>query len=169
MITTSDPKIFESLRMIRNQGMNQQYFHEVLGGNFRMTDLCAAIGVPQLARLPKWNQIRVKNAQFLSAHLQNVLTPKVRDGIEHVFHQYTVRVPASERDRFVSRLNERGVGARVYYARPIHQQPVVLARAPAPVHLPMTEKLAAEVVSLPVHPQLSQEQLQFVVDEVNAC
>ena len=170
MILTNDAEIARRLRMIRNQGMGTQYYHEVIGYNFRMTDVSAAIGLVQLGRLPAWTEQRIANAAYFDARLKGVTTPVVAPGRRHVYHQYTIRVAGTDRDRIVSRLNERGVGVRVYYPRPIHRQPVFEARSEYQgLELPETEKATREVISLPVHPGLTDAEREYIVAEVNAA
>lgn len=165
MILTNDDEIARQLRMIRNQGMNQQYHHEVLGYNMRMMNIQAAIGNVQLAHLTEWTQQRIENANFLNQKLKHVQTPSARDGYTHVYHQYTIRVGNGQRDHVMSQLNERGVGARVYYPSLIHQQPAM--EKYNHYQLPESEKATQEVISLPAHPQLTSEELQYIVDTVN--
>jgi len=169
MVLTNDDQIARKLRMIRNQGMGSQYYHEVVGYNFRMTDLAAAIGCVQLKRLPGWTDIRIANADYFDRSLKHVVVPCRTPGVTHVYHQYTVRVPAGvDRDQVVARLNQRGVGARVYYARPIHMQPVFAARSTYHgLHLPETERASREVLSLPVHPSLTTDEREQIAQEVN--
>lgn len=165
MILTNDDEIARQLRMIRNQGMNQQYHHEVVGYNLRMMNIQAAIGNVQLASLSEWTQQRIENANFLSQHLEHVKTPAAQDGFTHVYHQYTIRVPNGQRDELASQLNERGVGARVYYPSLIHLQPAM--QQYNHYQLPESEKATHEVLSLPVHPQLIQDELDYIVENVN--
>jgi perosamine synthetase len=169
MVLTNDAEIARRLRMIRHQGMNQQYQHERIGYNLRMTDLCAAIGLVQLGRLPNWTKQRIANASFYDANLRGVITPFVREGSTHVYHQYTVRLKnGSRRDELCARLNERGVEVRVYYPTPIHLQPVFL-RMPGYQNLGLDQTVEAtkSVLSLPVHPFLTDAERQFVIDEAN--
>lgn len=168
MVTTEDDEVARKLRMIRNQGMNTQYVHEIVGSNYRMTNLCAAIGVPQVARLDSWTTQREANASYLSKHLSSVTVPFVQPGCRHVFHQYTVLAPeGADRNAIVARLNERGIGARVYYPLAIHQQPIMKELGFSNVELPVTSGLVKRVFSLPVHPFLSEEELATIVREVN--
>ena len=169
MILTNDAEILRQLRMIRNQGMNTQYYHEVVGYNYRMTNIAAAIGLAQLDRLPEWTETRINNAAYLSSHLTGVTPPPTRPDNRHVFHQYTVRVPEGvDRDAVVKQLNDRGIGVRVYYPLPIHKQPVFQQMdGYADVVLPETDKATQEVFSLPVHPLLTHEELEYIVEEVN--
>lgn len=171
MVLTNDDTIADRLRMIRNQGMNQQYRHDVLGYNLRMTNVCAAIGLCQLDRLEGWTQRRIDNARYLNEHLTGVVTPITKDGYAHVFHQYTVRAPADRsRDELLADIQKRGIGARVYYPTPIHRQPIFQRRPEYEgLDLPETDKATAQVFSLPVHPLLTEEERAFLVQEVNAA
>jgi len=170
MILTNDDEIARRLRMIRHQGMNQQYHHEVVGYNFRMTDMAAAIGLVQLGRLPDWTNKRMENAQYFNERLEGVKTPYLKPDFTHVYHQYTVRVPEGiDRDGVVKKLNERGIGVRVYYPAPIHKQPVFQQmNGYGSVSLPETDRATREVFSLPVHPALTDEEKAYIVQEVNA-
>lgn len=171
MVLTNDDEIARKLRMIRAQGMNTQYYHEVVGYNFRMTDMAAAIGLVQLGRLPEWTRARISNARYYNDCLTSVKTPVVADSYTHVYHQYTVRVPDGvDRDAVARRLNERGIGVRIYYPLPIHQQPVFQQMdGYQNVVLPETEKATKQVFSLPVYPALTEEERQYVAQEINAA
>ncbi|GAA1160825.1 DegT/DnrJ/EryC1/StrS family aminotransferase [Ornithinicoccus hortensis] len=172
MVACADEEIARGVRLLRNQGMETQYANEVVGLNNRMTDLHAAIGRVQLGKLSDWTARRRENAAWLDAHLEGVVVPPVRPGCEHVYHQYTVRLPGAsreERDAVVAALREEHkVGCGVYYPIPNHEL-VSLARfAPAdPEALPVTARAAAEVFSLPVHPSLTAEHLERIATAVN--
>jgi len=167
MITTSDDQIAESCRVIRQHGMRRRYYHDELGFNFRMTDIHAAIGLAQLKKLESFNRRRQKNATYLSNHLQGVVTPCIPPGSEHVFHQYTIRVPDGRREDLMLHLQEHGIGCGVYYPVPIHQQTYYVNDLGYQQSLPESEKAAREVLSLPVHPALSTADLQSIVSAVN--
>jgi len=168
IVLTNDEAIARQLRMIRNQGMNQQYCHEVVGYNFRMTNVSAAIGLVQLKRLPEWTQQRIENANYFNKNLTGVKVPVPAPGATHVYHQYTVRVPAN-RDEVARQLNQKGIGVRVYYPTPIHRQPVFAKMGDYEnVYLPETDKATMQVVSLPVHPALTMQEREYIVCEVNA-
>ena len=172
MVSCADEDIARGVRLLRNQGMEAQYANEVVGLNNRMTDIHAAIGRVQLRKVAAWTEQRRANAAWLDAHLADVVVvPPVREGCTHVYHQYTVRVAGAsgaERDRMVRALREEHrVGCGVYYPTPNHQL-VSLARF-APAHeLPVTARAAAEVISLPVHPSLSEGDLERVAAAVHA-
>ena len=166
IITTDDDEIARRCRLIRNHGMDEQYLHEMVGYNFRMTDLQAAIGLVQMGRLEDFTARRIANAAHLSSRLKGVIPPATPAGYRHVFHQYTVRVPEGRRNALAAGLAERGVASRVYYPLPIHRQPYY--RKLGYYHsLPEAERASAEVLSLPVHPALTQEELELVVEAVN--
>ena len=169
MVLTNNAETARRLRCIRNQGMNAQYCHERMGYNFRMTSIAAAIGLVQLERLPQVTRRRIDNATYFNAHIQSVETPSTRPDHTHVFHQYTVRVPEGiDRDGVVAKLNACGVGARVYYPTPIHRQPVYKQLGGyEEIELPETERATRQVISLPVHPGITDEERQYVVNEVN--
>jgi dTDP-4-amino-4,6-dideoxygalactose transaminase len=163
MVTCASDEIARTLRLLRNQGMERRYENEIVGFNARMTDVHAAIGRVQLARLPGWTEQRRAHARFLDRHLEGVTVPPVADGATHVYHQYTVRVP-DDRDGFAKALaDEHGVGTGVYYPIPNHRLPSFRLE----LDLPETERAALEVLSLPVHPSLSDDDLDRIVAAVN--
>ncbi|MFJ9667633.1 DegT/DnrJ/EryC1/StrS family aminotransferase [Streptomyces sp. NPDC101219] len=172
MVSTGDPELARTLRLLRNQGMEQRYANEIVGANVRMTDVSAAIGRVQRAKLAGWTERRIANAAYLTEHITaaNVVTPTVAEGARHVYHQYTVRI-RGDRDAAMARLTEAGIGNAVYYPTPIHRLKPYWEpdqKAGRTWDLPRTESAAAEVVSLPVHPGLSQQDLERVVAAVNA-
>jgi perosamine synthetase len=168
LITTNDAGVAERARMLRSHGASQTYEHEMLGYNFRLSDLHAAIGRAQLRRLDGFNAARQKNADALTEGLTGldaVKTPVEHPGYRHVFHQYTIRVPG-RRDELQRRLAERDVESRVYYPKPVHQQPLYRELGYGDGSLPITERLSQEVLSLPVHPGLSDDDLQRIIEAV---
>jgi len=164
MVSVANPEIERLMRLYRNQGMEVQYHNEVVGFNTRMTDIHAAIGREQLKKVGGWTTTRQANAAFLSANLRGVTTPPVAEGAVHVYHQYTIRVP-EDRDGFATALREEyQVGSGMFYPVPNHRlKPFSVA-----VDLPATEQAARECLSLPVHPSLSQDDLERIVTAVNA-
>lgn len=164
MVSCATEAIARMVRLLRNQGMERRYENEVVGFNARMTDIHAAIGRVQLGKLPGWTKQRQDNAAFLDANLKGVTIPKVAEGATHVYHQYTIRVEA-DRDGFAKALaDEHGVGSGVYYPIPNHELPSFGLT----VDLPETRMACAEVLSLPVHPALTQADLEAIVAGVNA-
>jgi perosamine synthetase len=170
MITTADAEFARKLRLLRNQGMEQRYQNEIVGANMRLTDVAAAIGRVQLGKLEGWTERRRANAAYLDQRLRGVVAPPVAEGARHVYHQYTVRV-AGDRDALQAALRERGVGSAVYYPTPIHRlKPYLSADGTADAwKLPETDRAAGEVLSLPIFPTLTTEQLDHIVDAVNTA
>ncbi len=185
MVTTNDPAIAEQVSLLRNQGQAARYYHIVPGYSMRMTELQGALGVAQTEKLNDLTEKRIANSAFLTKHLNGVVqTPVVRPGYRHVYHQYTIRVPLG-RNEWVAKLRSQGVETAVLYAIPIHRQPyyqrmsslfhVLSPGRRSPVkggnpsaRLPVTESAAEQVLSLPVHPALSEVDLLKVAKEVIA-
>ena len=171
MVSCATPELARNVRLLRNQGMETQYANEVVGFNARMTDVHAAIGRVQLTKVDGWTAQRQANAAQLNAGLaglEGVTTPYVAEGAVHVYHQYTIRVDAAERDRLRDALKEEhNIGSGVYYPIPNHRLPSLAVFAPG-LDLPETERAAAEVLSLPVHPSLAEGDIERIVAGVTA-
>ena len=165
MITTDDPELAERARLLRSHGERRRYVSETLGYNLRMTEVAAALGMAQLQKLDRFNERRRANARYLTERLSGVVTPCELPGRYHVYHQYTVRVPRG-RDALLRRLNERGIEAAVFYPLPVHRQPLYRSLGYRD-RLPVAERLSREVLSLPVHAGLSQDDLDAVVSAVS--
>jgi perosamine synthetase len=185
MVTTDDPGVAERVRLLRSHGQQERYLHTTLGYNLRMTEMQGALGLVQLERLELFTEQRIANAAFLTERLGgSVHTPMSRPGYRHVYHQYTIRVP-EHREEWAMRLRSRGIGTAVHYPLAIHQQPfyrdhrgtwrcigapekMSAERTTGDVRLPVTEMAAEQVLSLPVHPALSREDLSTIAREVRA-
>jgi perosamine synthetase len=164
LVSVHRDEVARLLRLLRNQGMERVYENELVGHNARMTDLQAAIGRVQLTRIDELTERRQQHARFFDRHLRGVATPTIRPGAVHVFHQYTIRV-AEDRDRVAQVLREEyGVATGRYYPTPVHRLPSFRGSA----DLPQTERAAQECLSLPVHPALSEDDLDRIVTAVNA-
>jgi dTDP-4-amino-4,6-dideoxygalactose transaminase len=173
IITTNDADIAEKARLIRNHGQNRRYYHEVEGYNYRMTNIAGALGLCQLKKLPYFNEARIKNAQILTAGLRNIeglVTPRSNSYTKHVFHQYTIRIteefPVS-RDDLRRNLLQRGISTEIYYPRPIHRQPLYQRKGYAD-WLPVSEQAANEVISLPIHPSLNQQNIRHITESIRS-
>ncbi len=163
MVPVAAPEHERLLRLLRNQGMAERYRNEVVGLNNRMSDLHAAIGRVQLTRVAGWTRRRREIAAVYDARLHGVGTPAVREGATHVYHQYTVRVP-EDRDGFAAALlAEHGIASGVFYPVPVHRLPSFGLS----LDLPATERAAAQCLSLPVHPALTDDDVDRVVVAVN--
>jgi dTDP-4-amino-4,6-dideoxygalactose transaminase len=162
IITTDDEEIAERARVIRNHGSNRRYYHDVLGYNLRMTNISAAVGLEQLKKLPDFNKRRQSNAKLLTEKISSfVRTPVVQKHCTHVFHQYTIRVDSGKRDSVVESLLQKGVGANIYYPVPVHRQELY-RRLGYRERLPVAEKASTEVLSLPIHPSVTKEELEYM-------
>lgn len=165
MITTNDDTVADQCKLIRNHGMKRRYYHDILGYNYRMSDLHAAIGLAQMDRLDGYTSLRNTNAAYFDKHIHSVITPKVKPNYSHVWHQYTIRVEG-DRDAAVKQLCDAGIGTGIFYPVPAHQQNYIQELV-GEYQLPTSEMLARQVISLPVHPHLSQTDLEIIVNEVN--
>ncbi len=167
VLTTNDDQYADYIRVARAQGMRKRYYHEMLGYNYRMTDIQGAIGSAQMDKLAELTDRRRANAAYYDAHLRGVETPYVPDGYHHVYHQYTIKLPQGvDRDAARAKLLEEGIGTEVYYPVPIYRQQPYLERG-YNLSLPVTEDVTARCISIPVHPSLTQEERERVVEAVN--
>ena len=184
MVSCVDEHFARRVKLLRNQGMERRYENELIGFNARMTDIHAAIGRVQLGKLAGWTKNRQDNAAFLSENLRGVVVPAVAPEATHVYHQYTIKIVDQDRDKFAEELTKRGIGSGVYYPIPNHRLPSLLQFSARPgegrqcgtagccaagvcEQLPATEQVARECLSLPVHPSLSQSDLERIVEAVN--
>ncbi len=167
MITTADPVVADHLRLLRSHGSRMRYYHELLGYNFRMTDLQAAIGLVQLGKLAAFTERRLYHAAFFDRHISHpeVTKPQVQPGLRHVFHQYTLRIHA-DRAEAARQLAVAGVGTAIFYPLPIPHQPYYREIGYTD-HLPVADQMSTEVLALPVYPGLSDADLSQIVDAVN--
>lgn len=169
MVTTNDDDIAQHVRLTRSHGMRNRYEYEMLGYNFRMTDLHAAIGRCQLGKLETFNEARIANAAALSARLKDtVACPVTAPDVRHVFHQYTVRIP-KDREQVREKLQASGVDSAIFYPTPLNEIPFVQEQmSPARPSLPVTQQACREVLSLPCHPKLSAEDIDHVANSLIA-
>ena len=172
MVVTNDDKIAEKIRILHNQGQTAKYVHEELGYNYRMTNIQAVIGRVQLRRLEEMNNKRIENAQYLTSHLSGVkgiIPPYVDPRVKHVFHQYVIRVSDEfplTRDKLAEKLREKGVETAVHYPIPVHQQPLYRRLGYPQDICPNAIEASRRVLSLPVHPLLTREDLNYVVNAI---
>jgi dTDP-4-amino-4,6-dideoxygalactose transaminase len=167
IVTTDDDGVADRLRLLRSHGQRERYKHEMLGYNYRLTDLQAAIGLAQLDRLDELTASRIANAAYLSGRIDDAITPTVRPGCRHVYHQYVLRV-RGDREDVARRLASFGVGSAVHYPVPIHRQPLY-RQLGYQDSLPIAERASREVLSLPVHPALTVEDLDRIASAVEAA
>lgn len=171
MVTTSDKAANERLRLLINHGQSEKYLHTILGYNYRMTDIGAALGIVQLKKLEKFNLRRRKNAEFYNTNLsvKGLSIPFVGPSRTHVYHQYVIRLFEEfslNRTSFIDYLRGKGIGTAIHYPIALHRQPLFnLENDPDPC--PVSTGLAGSVLSLPVHPLLDQKEIAYICDTIN--
>jgi len=169
IVLTNDEKVMEKARMLINHGSQKRYYHQMLGYNYRMTNLAAGIGLAQLEKVEEFNTKRRENAAFLNEKLKDLdwlTVPQAPANCKHVYHQYTVKV--KDREGLISLLESEGVGYGVYYPLPVYKQPLYCKMGYQGVKLPVSEELSETVISLPVHPALSKDDLETIVRVVRS-
>ncbi len=164
VVTTDDEQLAHKLRLLRNHGITRQYHHELVGWNWRLSEMQAAIGCVQITRLEEILTTKRANAAIMGRLLEGIdgVTPPANPPeCEHPYMLYTVQVDARRRDAASSALTAAGVENRIYFP-PVHRQPI-FAHLPDP-HLPVTEETAGRILSLPFHSRLREEDLNFVAE-----
>lgn len=168
MLTTNSKEIYDKANLLRAHGSRVKYYHDILGYNYRMTDLEAAIGIEQLKKLNKFNQIRLKNAKYLNKYLsriEGIIVPEPQNHAKHVYHQYTIRITQLNglcRDEVLDKLTQAGIGTAVFYPLPINEQKVYKDLG-YKSDTPIAAKISKEVISLPVHPGLKQKDIEYII------
>lgn len=168
MITTNDKELAEKARIFRAHGSSIKYQHDAIGYNFRSSDIAAAIGLAQLKKIDEFNEKRIANAAYLNEGLKDVdgvVTPASPENRKHVYHQYTIRVTKGDRDEWVDILTEKGIGTGIHYPIPLYNQPIYKELG-FTGSSPNAELAADTVISLPVHPSLTEEDLDLVIEAV---
>ncbi|KAF1078998.1 DegT/DnrJ/EryC1/StrS aminotransferase family protein [Methanogenium sp. MK-MG] len=170
MVTTNDPELAARVRRVINHGQSDKYLHTELGFNLRMSNLNAAIGRVQLAKLDGFNAQRQANAAYFNENLKcaGLSTPYCRDGSVHVYHQYVVEVGddfVMDREAFMAYLREKEIGSAVHYPMPVHMQP--LYRDSGNVVCPVSDALSSRVLSLPVHPGVRLSDCEYICNIIN--
>jgi perosamine synthetase len=181
MLTTNNDDLARKVKALLAHGIDKTTYERedkekswfrsasLIGYNFRMSNILAAIGVEQLKKLPEMNRKRRDHAEKLTQALKDVpgvIPPVVKEENEHVYQMYTIRVDQKIRDEFVLELNKRGVGASIHFYPPVHQMLPYKGAEFAKDQLPATEKVIREIVTLPMYPQLVDEDIQYMVDNV---
>ncbi|PKP54556.1 MAG: aminotransferase DegT, partial [Candidatus Altiarchaeales archaeon HGW-Altiarchaeales-3] len=168
MITTNNKEIAEKSGIFRNHGQTKRYYHEYLGYNLRMTDICAAIGLEQLKKVVKYTEKRIENAKYLTKKLDKIngiTLPYVSPGVKHVYHQYTIKL--DNRDEINKKLNDAGIGTGIHYPIPINEQPVYKKLWFDSKETPAATDAAKKVLSLPIHPAVTKENLDYISEKLN--
>ena len=170
IITTNDGILAGKARLLINHGQSRKYYHDLLGYNYRMTEMCAAIGSIQLKKLDAFNMKRIENASLLSNgidKIQGLTAPTVDEDVKHVFHQYVIRVEDDfplGRDELAKQLIQKGIGVAVHYPLPIYEQPLYKKLGYSSTVCPFTEEACSQVLSLPVHPLVDREDIGYILN-----
>ncbi|MBT3834724.1 DegT/DnrJ/EryC1/StrS family aminotransferase [Candidatus Peribacteria bacterium] len=165
MITTNSDSVADKCRLIRNHGMKERNKHEMIGYNFRTSDMCAAIGVAQMEKRNDFQEKRTNNAKYLSENLKGVEIPITRSECVHAWHQYTIRISGDQNDA-IEKLKSDEVGAAVFYPKPMYDHPCIQEKLSAEYSLSVAEKACREVLQIPVHPLLNESDLERIVSAV---
>jgi dTDP-4-amino-4,6-dideoxygalactose transaminase len=178
MLVTNDAAVDAAARRFRQHGMGEQYQYLSLGYNYRMTDVAAAIGRVQLQRLDEITAKRRANAARYDAGLADVAgvtTPFVPAGYTHAYHQYSILIDANatangaSRDAVRATLGERGVGSGIYYPKPLHLHPLFAKYGYGPGDFPVSERLALQILALPIHPALDPDDIDYAIASIRAA
>lgn len=172
MCVTQDAALAERMRVLRVHGGKPKYYHSFIGGNFRIDELQAAVLGIKLPHLDGWSAGRQRNAQYYTQAFERagladrIRLPRALPGGRHIWNQYCLLVP--RRDDLRRFLAERGVGTEIYYPVPLHRQPCFSYLGYAEGSFPVSERVAASALALPIFPELRQAELQYVVDQIAA-
>ncbi|PDW03609.1 DegT/DnrJ/EryC1/StrS family aminotransferase [Candidatus Viridilinea mediisalina] len=165
MVTTNDPELAKKLRLLRSHGAEPKYYHQLIGGNFRLDAIQAAVLRVKLKYLDTWTTARQRNAAryrelLAAAGNPPVAPPLERPNVRHIYNQFVVRTPA--RDALMAQLKAQGIGCEVYYPLPLHLQACFATLGYQPGSLPESEAAAQETLAIPVYPELAEEQVAVV-------
>ena len=167
MIITKNEEIAKQLKMLRNHGSAVRYYHQIVGHNSRLDEIQAAVIRVKLKKIGQFNEARRQNAAAYCAAInrKDIILPSVASGCDHVYHQFTIR--SKNRDTLAVALQEKSIASAIYYPVPLHRQEVFLKLYNISVKLPQSEVCAREVLSLPMFPELNQEEISLIADVIN--
>ncbi len=168
-IFTNDYELAAQIRKVVNHGMEVRYYHDVVGVNSRLDSIQAAILNRKLPHLDSYNAARKRAADFYDGAFANndkIVTPKRAENSTHVFHQYTLKLIDVDRQALISYLNDKGIPAMIYYPVPLHMQQAYKDDRYGKGHFPVTEELVSQVISLPMHTELTDNQLSFITESL---
>lgn len=168
-IITNDDELATKLKLIRSHGSEQKYYHEMIGHNFRMEGLQGAILNVKIKYLPEWTEKRIKNAAIYNQLLKeagNIITPQVLPDVKHVYHCYVIRT--TRRNELIKFLSENGVATGIHYPIPCHLQKAYSGMNLRKGSLPVSEKVAEEIISLPMSEQLQEAEIEFICKKIRS-
>jgi dTDP-4-amino-4,6-dideoxygalactose transaminase len=162
LVTTNNQELAEKIKLLRVHGENPRYYYRMIGGNFRMDNIQAAVLNVKLKYLNEWNKRRRENAAIYDRIFAGttVLTPKIEQNNVSIYHQYTILAP--RRDELQKYLTKQGIGSGIFYPKPLHLQDCFKELGHKPGDFPVAEELADKVLSLPIYPELTREQIELV-------
>jgi len=166
-VITNDRRLYEAMRLIHDHGAPVRYQHDVVGHNYRMEGIQGAVLAVKLNYISTWTRMRQENANLYSQWLQDVAevtVPRIKSGRTHSFHLYVIRV--KERDALMKYLADHGISTGLHYPVPLHLQKAYAHLGYQRGDFPVAEKMAKEILSLPMYPELTEEQIRFVVDQI---
>ena len=169
MVITNDDELAEKVKNLRAHGSTKSYYHEMVGYNSRLDALQAAVLSVKLTYLDEWSASRAENARYYTEALSNIdaiIPPTVSDYCNHIYHQYTIRTTDGRRDELQRHLKEQGIGTKVYYPLPLHLQGCFKDLGYKEGDFPVSEEASRQVLSLPIYPELKQEEMDYVVKQI---
>ncbi len=165
-VVTNNDELAEKIRLLVNHGRMSKYEHLMEGYNYRLDALQAAILNAKLPHLPRWTELRREHAEFYNKNLPGeIIRPVEAEGAKHVYYMYVIRT--KKRDQLMNHLKEKGIGCGIHYPIPLHLQPAYKHLDLKKGYFPISEKLAKEIISIPVYPELTEEQLNYIVDSIH--
>ncbi|MBI2596880.1 DegT/DnrJ/EryC1/StrS family aminotransferase [Candidatus Daviesbacteria bacterium] len=166
IVTTNNKTIVDKIRMFRNYGQKEKYKHLLLGGNSRLDNLQASILLVKLKKLRLWNAKRLENAKLYNKSLDDlpIITPKIFPNYNHTFHLYVIRV--KDREKLMKYLSSAGIPTQMHYPIPIHLQPAYKELGYKKGDFPVAEKLASEILSLPMFPELKSSEIKYICQKI---
>ena len=169
MVLTNNQEVAERARLLINHGMKVRYTHDIIGYNYRMTNIAAAIGCEQLKKLDSFNNARRKNAEYYNIYIKNDLVeiPYTSKNAHHVYHQYTIRVKNNRREDLIKLFEDNGIGYGIFYPFSIPEQPCY-KEMNFKTEYEVTDMIKKQVLSIPVHPSLVEEEVKTVTEVINS-
>ena len=169
LVTLNDEKLYKKIIILRNHGCTHQYYHEMVGGNFRLDAVQAAALAVKIGYLKQWNKARAKNADdyrclFAKAGLTQIDLPSAKEGHSHIYNQFVIRAP--KRDELRAFISEKKIGNSIYYPLPLNKQPCFAEWGCNEQNMPVSDNAAKTTLALPIYPELTMEQKQYVVDSI---
>ena len=166
MVITNSAELADRVGMLRNHGFRTRYYNEILGGNFRLDAIQAAVLRVKLKYLDRWTEARQRNAALYREHVRCALLPVERPGRRHIYNQFVIR--SSKRDALMAHLKQNGIASEIYYPLPLHLQKCFSGLGYRTGSLPVSEQAAATTLAFPIYPELTPEMIRYVASAINS-